>query len=307
MSASEEEDIVSAEPIEEDEAGAELAEIVELDEDVEETALAQSSTLFGTDDPFEVISRASAVATALAEVVRKQKLANVIQGREFVKVEGWTLLGSMLGVFPVTVWTRELGSDEGWEARVEARTRDGQVVGAAEAECRRSEKTWAKRDSYALRSMAATRATSKAMRGPLGFVMTLAGFQSTPAEEIPPEPEIRHDGRKPLSIAQSNSEWLERMRQLEVREPEAWARSAAASSGLARTPLLQRLNRVLLDLTDGEHTFDPFGEDPDGTVVAAFAAAFDGLLIEPPPLGPAEPIPGQTSLEDPHAREEGAA
>jgi hypothetical protein len=63
---------------------------------------------------------------------------------------------------------------------------------------------------------------------------------------------------------------------------------------------------VLLDLTDGDHAFDPFGEDPDGTVVAAFAAAFDGLVIEPPPLGPVEPIPGQTSLEDPHAREEGA-
>ena len=46
------------------------------------------------------------------------------------------------------------------------------------------EKTWAGRDDYALRSMAQTRATSKAMRQPLGFIITLAGFDATPAEEM---------------------------------------------------------------------------------------------------------------------------
>ena len=51
--------------------------------------------------------------------------------------------------------------------------------------CSRGERTWAKRDDYALRSMAQTRAISKAMRGPLGFVMTLAGFEATPLEEMP--------------------------------------------------------------------------------------------------------------------------
>jgi hypothetical protein len=89
----------------------------------------------------------------------------------------------MLGVFPVCVWTRQM--EDGWEARVEARTRAGEIVGAAEAECLRSEKTWANRDDYALRSMAQTRATSKALRQPLGFVMQLAGFNPTPAEEMP--------------------------------------------------------------------------------------------------------------------------
>ncbi len=62
---------------------------------------------------------------------------------------------------------------------------DGRVVGSAEAMCSRSETTWANRDDYALRSMAQTRATSKAMRQPLGFVMALAGFDPTPAEEMP--------------------------------------------------------------------------------------------------------------------------
>jgi hypothetical protein len=35
--------------------------------------------------------------------------------------------------------------------------------------------------------MAQTRATSKALRQPLGFVMTLAGYAATPAEEMPRE------------------------------------------------------------------------------------------------------------------------
>ena len=154
----------------------------------------QSPTLFGTDDPVKVIEGATRIATPLAGLVRKQGLSVNIQGREHVKVEGWTLLGSMLGVFPVVVWTRKM--ENGWEARVEARTRDGAVIGAAEAECTRDENQWSleptgrngnklpARDDYALRSMAQTRATSKALRMPLGFVMELAGFAATPAEEM---------------------------------------------------------------------------------------------------------------------------
>jgi len=157
--------------------------------------------LFGTDDPSEVVRRATSVANELKNVLRDQRLISNISGKEHVRVEGWTLLGTMLGVFPVCEWTRKL--DNGWEARVEARTLSGAVVGAAEAECLRSENQWKSRDDYALRSMAQTRATSKALRQPLGFVVSLAGFDPTPAEEMPREqrgdggpynePEIRRE------------------------------------------------------------------------------------------------------------------
>ena len=52
----------------------------------------------------------------------------------------------------------------------------------------RAERKWAKADDYAIRSMSQTRATSKALRLPLGFVMQLAGFDATPADEIPEAP-----------------------------------------------------------------------------------------------------------------------
>jgi hypothetical protein len=154
-------------------------------------APAAPATLFRTDDPVLVAQRASEVADALKDILKRQNLTTNIGGREHVRVEGWQTLGAMLGITPVCVWTRQI--PKGWEARVEARTLDGRVIGAAEAMCTREERTWKNRDDYALRSMAQTRATSKALGSPLRFVVTLAGYDGTPAEEIPtqraPEPQ----------------------------------------------------------------------------------------------------------------------
>lgn len=149
-------------------------------------------TLFKTDDPVEIVTKATAVANALADVLKNKKLTTKISGRDYVQVEGWTLCGSMLGVFPVVEWTRpivdETGQKQGWEARVEARRSDGAVVGAAEAECMRDERRWSTADDYSIRSMAQTRAISKALRAPLGFIVALAGYETTPEAEMVEEP-----------------------------------------------------------------------------------------------------------------------
>lgn len=139
-------------------------------------------TLFGTDDPSAVVERATRVATVLADVIKQRRLSAHIGNRDHIMLEGWTLLGSMLGVFGEVEWTRSL--DDGWEARAVARTMAGAVVGSAEAMCTRRERTWSNRDEYAIRSMAQTRALSKALRLPLGFIVELAGFAATPAEEM---------------------------------------------------------------------------------------------------------------------------
>ena len=165
--------------------GSEI-EVIDAEAVDAENVTGRSLNLFGTDDPVEVVEKAGRVAQALKDVLSRQGMVQNIQGREHVKVEGWQTLGSMLGVVPVVTWTREI--ETGWEARVEARTLDGRVVGAAEAMCSRDERMWSKRDPYALRSMAQTRATSKALKGPLGFIVTLAGYEATPAEEMPHEP-----------------------------------------------------------------------------------------------------------------------
>jgi len=143
----------------------------------------QTVSLFRTDEPDAIILRASAVASLLRDVIAKQGLISNIKGKQYPKCEAWTLCGTMLGVFPVLCWSRPV--PDGWEARVEAKTRDGAIVGAAEAQCLRTERNWSDRDDFALRSMSQTRATAKALRMPLGFIMTLAGYEACPSEEMP--------------------------------------------------------------------------------------------------------------------------
>jgi hypothetical protein len=146
------------------------AEVVEPGTDLE--PVASPSNLFRTDDPAMVLKRAQETADALMPVVRDKGLIAKIQGRDHLQVEAWQTLGAMLGVTAVCEWTRRL--EDGWEARVIAQTLDGRTIGAAEAECLRAESTWKNRDDYALRSMAQTRATSKALASVLRFVATLA-------------------------------------------------------------------------------------------------------------------------------------
>ncbi len=134
------------------------------------------------------LEQAKQVSNLLAPVIKERNLTANIQGNEYVLFEGWTLLGSMLGVFPSTENLREITSEDGrvvgFEAKVVAKTLGGQVVGTAVARCTRSERAWANRDEFALSSMAQTRAGAKALRMPLGFVMQLAGYSATPADEM---------------------------------------------------------------------------------------------------------------------------
>lgn len=176
-------------------------ELAIADGEVVEEYDGPSSNLFRTNDPAEVLKRAQDVANALMPVIRDKNLIAKIQGRDYLTVEAWQTLGAMLGITATCAWTHKL--EDGWEARVEARTLDGRVVGAAEAECLRSESAWKSRDDYALRSMAQTRATSKALASVLRFVATLAGVEGTPAEEMPRE------ARKVLAVSPKQLDFIE--------------------------------------------------------------------------------------------------
>ena len=143
-------------------------------------------TLFRASDPVEVLEAAKRVAGALKAELDAAGMVLKIGGREHVKAEGWQTLGAMVGVTTSIVWSRPV--EDGWEARAEVRTLDGRLVGAGEGMCTRAERNWARRDPFAIRSMAQTRAASKALRVPLAFVMTLSGYVGTPAEEAEPEP-----------------------------------------------------------------------------------------------------------------------
>lgn len=160
---------------------------------------ASPMTVFGTDDPEQIVALVESKAAALGGFVRKHGMSRQLQRprqgekpREYVFIEGWSFLGQMLGVAPVTREVREVldhdGTLVGFEARVElVRVGDGAIVGGAIGECSWAESNWGTRDPFAVKSMAQTRATGKAFRLAYGFVMSAAGFEATPAEEMPPD------------------------------------------------------------------------------------------------------------------------
>lgn len=133
--------------------------------------------------PAEVIAAATEAATALASVIEDRKLYSNIQGKKFVRAEGWTTLAAILGVTPHEVSVMEVEGT--YTATVELRRlTDGVSIGRASAECGPDEPSWGKRPKYARRSMALTRATGKACRLAFSWVMALAGYEVTPAEEV---------------------------------------------------------------------------------------------------------------------------
>lgn len=135
-------------------------------------------------EPDQVIARATAIAKPLGQMILDRKLYTEIKGRKYVRVEGWTTLGAMLGVLPREVAVQKL--EDGYEAQVELiRASDGLVIGRASAICLKSEKRWSTADEYAVRSMAITRATGKAFRLGFSWIIKLAGdYEPTPAEEM---------------------------------------------------------------------------------------------------------------------------
>lgn len=156
--------------------------------------------------PTEIIENGVAIANQLKRIVTSAKLVKNISGKNYVMAEGWTTLGAMLSVFPQVEWTKRLdmGQHYAWECRV-LLIKDGKTLASAESMAASNEGApWA-RQEYSVRSMAQTRATGKAFRLAFSWVMTLAGFEPTPAEEMP-EPrraeaarDAARDGKEPAA------------------------------------------------------------------------------------------------------------
>lgn len=142
-------------------------------------------SIYRSSDAQAQLEEAKERAKVLVQVVQDQGLARSFGGgRPHVQVEGWQFLASQFGLIPDIEWSRQLPDGVGWEARAALRRlSDGVVIAHGDAECRRDESNWQSRDSYALRSMAQTRAVSKVCRIALSSVMVMAGFAATPAEE----------------------------------------------------------------------------------------------------------------------------
>jgi len=142
--------------------------------------------------PAEFVAGAAAIAKVLADVIERQQLYVTLSGRKYVRVEGWTTCAALIGLTPYEEHVEQ--HERVYVATVQLRRlADGHPVSRASAECgaddevdRNGKPMWANRPAYARRSMAITRATGKACRLPLSWIMTMSGYEATPAEEMEP-------------------------------------------------------------------------------------------------------------------------
>ena len=140
-----------------------------------------------TRAPEEQLSEAQAAAKALMSVVSKKAKPVRFNGETYLEYEDWQTVGKFYGLSARVTGSKyiEVGTAKGYEASAElVHVPTGQVVSSADAMCLNDEPNWMRKPLFQLRSMAQTRACAKAFRNAVSWVVVLAGYKPTPAEEM---------------------------------------------------------------------------------------------------------------------------
>ena len=135
--------------------------------------------------PKEMIEEGRQKARLLVQIVKQKKKPVIIRGEHFLEFEDWQTLAKFYGL---TVKTGdavpvEVNGIKGAKAKATVNVL-GVEIGGAEAYCLYDEKNWEDKPFFQLASMAQTRAGAKSLRNILAWVVVLAGFKPTPAEEM---------------------------------------------------------------------------------------------------------------------------
>ena len=160
--------------------------------------------------PEEVLIEAQQAAFALQKRIAGKKKPVVFNGEQYIENDDWQMLSHFFGYSPKIESTEfvQYGDVQGFKAiAVLLNERTGVVVGRGEALCLDEEDNWGSRTKYEwqengrggrkkvavgqvntplfqLASMAQTRACNKAMSNKLKWVVSLAGYATTPAEDM---------------------------------------------------------------------------------------------------------------------------
>ena len=154
--------------------------------------------------PEVVLEEARKAAKVLNDVLQKKEKKVMMNGEQYLEFEDWQTVARFYGVTAKIKETEFLdyGGVKGFLAKAVAVRSDGMEISAAEAMCMNDEDKWSTRAKYEyvngqktktgdvavplfqLRSMAQTRACSKVLRNVLAWVVVLAGYKPTPAEEM---------------------------------------------------------------------------------------------------------------------------
>lgn len=239
----------------------------------------QSAELSLDRNPDTMLAEASLVAQTVQRlVVAKPDLVQVIGGRKHPRFELLQIVASMFRVAPRIRETRRIEPD-GWEAIAEAvHVPTGQIISVADGMCAADEPEWGTRGKYEWvdgrrhkvgevpvtshqrRSMAQTRAASKALRLALGWVLGLAGYEASAAEEFTgPEtargqaPRVRRKTETVITEAQAKRLWAI-AREAGRSDDEVRAVLRAHGYEHTRDVRITDYDAIIGDLQGGTHT-----------------------------------------------------
>ena len=160
-------------------------EVVVVEQNNQPTSIRDADILnmdYSFDDKIEVATK---VASSLKNVIQNQGLAVKIGQSEYVTAEGWEVLGIMLGCTPYVEEVVEIPTDSKhkfmYKATVSIRQGDT-ILSRASAMAERNKM---QTDRPSVYSMAQTRALGKAYRMALSWIVKMADYEPTPAEEMP--------------------------------------------------------------------------------------------------------------------------
>ena len=167
----------------------------------------QTSTAIDiTRDPQKELEFGHKCAKALMGVVSQKRNPVIMNGEQYLEYEDWQTVGRFFGATSGTIntvrITNSAGDFIGYDAKAAVYDSKGVIISYAEASCLRDEPKWGFRTKYEyqngqrvavgkdpvpefqLKSMAQTRACAKALRNAFAWVVVLAGYRPTPAEEM---------------------------------------------------------------------------------------------------------------------------
>lgn len=163
--------------------------------------------------PEQVLAEAHKAAVALQDVIKNKKDPVIMNGQQYLEYEDWQTVARFYGITAKveSVEFVQYGSVRGFSASAVALRNDGFELSRASADCLSDEPKWSKKAKYEwrekesgggrervqtgeedvplfqLKSMAQTRACAKVLRNVLAWVVVLAGYKATPAEELEAE------------------------------------------------------------------------------------------------------------------------
>ena len=156
-------------------------------------------------NPGAIVKRNEEVCRIVGPIVRA-KYTQVIQGRNYLTVQGAQAIASSLGYTSGTASLRHVEPTESvagyWEATCTVLL-NGVIVGSGIGSVFDDERPWNTRPQFARQMMAQTRATGRALKGVMGWAFAALDYEGSIAEEMPEEatrmPQEATEPRKALA------------------------------------------------------------------------------------------------------------